>query len=84
MNRFGLIAGMAIAVLLPSAAIADDQHVIAQPESLKWTAAPPVLPKGRKSRLYMAIRTKRNHSSSGSNSPPATRWQPTCTPTIMT
>ena len=46
MNRFDLIAGMAIAVLLPSAAIADDQHVIAQPENLNWTAAPPVLPKG--------------------------------------
>jgi hypothetical protein len=28
MNRFGLIAGLAIAVLLPAAAIADDQHVI--------------------------------------------------------
>jgi quercetin dioxygenase-like cupin family protein len=46
MNRFSLIAGLAIAVLLPAAAIADDQHVIAQPDSLKWTAAPPVLPKG--------------------------------------
>src|ERR1700736_3334098 len=46
MNRFGLIAGLAIAVLLPAGAIADDQHVIAQPDSLKWTAAPPVLLKG--------------------------------------
>ena len=46
MNGFGLIAGLAIAVLLPAAAIADDQHVIAQPESLKWTTAPPVLPSG--------------------------------------
>ena len=46
MNRFGLIAGLAISGLLPATAIADDQHVIAQPESLKWTAAPPVLPKG--------------------------------------
>ena len=46
MNRFGLIAGLAIAVLLPAATIADDQHVIAQPENLNWTAAPPVLPKG--------------------------------------
>jgi len=45
MNRFGLIAGLAIALLLPAAAIANDQHVIAQPDSLKWTAAPPVLPK---------------------------------------
>jgi quercetin dioxygenase-like cupin family protein len=46
MNRLGLIAGLAIAVLLPAAVIADDQHVFAQPDSLKWTAAPPVLPKG--------------------------------------
>jgi hypothetical protein len=46
MNRFGSIAGVAIAVVLPGAAIADDQHVIAQADSLKWTAAPPVLPKG--------------------------------------
>ena len=46
MNRFGLIA-----VLLPAAAIADDQQVIAQPDSLKWTAAPPVLPKGAQIRV---------------------------------
>jgi hypothetical protein len=46
MNSFGLIVGLAIAVLLPGATMADDQHVIAQPDSLKWAAAPPVLPKG--------------------------------------
>jgi Domain of unknown function (DUF4437) len=41
-----LISGAALAVLLPGTAIADDQHVIAQADSLKWTATPPVLPKG--------------------------------------
>ena len=46
MNRFGLITGLATAVLLPVVVIADDQHVIIQPDSLKWTAVPPVLPKG--------------------------------------
>jgi hypothetical protein len=32
-------------VLLPTGAMSADQHVV-QPDSLKWTAAPPVLPKG--------------------------------------
>ena len=45
MNRFGLIAGLAILVL-PTGAMSADQHVMLQPESLEWTAAPPVLPKG--------------------------------------
>ena len=46
MNKLGLTAGLAIAVLLPTGAMAVGQHVIAQPDSLKWTVAPPVLPKG--------------------------------------
>src|SRR6266446_2594132 len=46
MNKLGLIAGLSLAVILPAGAIAAAQHVIAQPDSLKWTAAPPVLPKG--------------------------------------
>jgi quercetin dioxygenase-like cupin family protein len=33
-------------VLLPTGAMSADQHVMVQPDSLKWTAAPPVLPKG--------------------------------------
>ena len=45
MNRFGLIAGLAILVL-PTGAMSANQHVMLQPESLEWTAAPPVLPKG--------------------------------------
>jgi hypothetical protein len=35
MNRRSLISGAALAVLLPGTAIADDQHVIAQADSLK-------------------------------------------------
>jgi hypothetical protein len=46
MNRLGLIGGLAIAALLPTGALCADQHVMVQPDSLKWTAAPPVLPKG--------------------------------------
>jgi quercetin dioxygenase-like cupin family protein len=46
MNRFGLIAGLSIVVLLPASAMAADQHVFVQPDSLKWTSAPPVLPQG--------------------------------------
>ncbi len=46
MNKLGLIAGLSLAVMLPAGAMAAAQHVIAQPDSLKWTAAPPVLPKG--------------------------------------
>ena len=47
MNRVGLIAGLAIAVLLTNGgAMAADQHVMVQPDNLKWTDAPPVLPKG--------------------------------------
>ena len=44
MNRFGLITGLAIVVLLPTGAMSADQHAMVQPDSLKWTAAPPVLP----------------------------------------
>ena len=46
MNKFGLSAGLAVAMLLPASTMAADQHVFVQPDSLKWTAAPPVLPKG--------------------------------------
>ena len=40
MNKLGLSAGLAIAVLLPTAAMAAGQHVISLPDSLKWAAAP--------------------------------------------
>ena len=46
MNRFTLIAGLAIAVLLSFSVRAADQHVMVQADSLKWTDAPPILPKG--------------------------------------
>jgi hypothetical protein len=46
MKRLGLITGLAIMALPPISAMAADQHVMVQPDSVKWTAAPPVLPKG--------------------------------------
>ena len=46
MNRFCLTAGLSLAVLLPAGATAAAQHVFVQPDSLKWAAAPPVLPQG--------------------------------------
>ena len=46
MNRFGFVAGLAIAAALPFGAAAADQHVMVQADNLKWTDAPPVLPKG--------------------------------------
>jgi quercetin dioxygenase-like cupin family protein len=47
MKTVGLNAGAAIALLLTTGgAIAADQHVMVQPDNLKWTNAPPVLPKG--------------------------------------
>jgi quercetin dioxygenase-like cupin family protein len=46
MNRFAAVVGMTFLALLPLGATADEQHTVVQPDSLKWTAAPPVLPKG--------------------------------------
>jgi hypothetical protein len=46
MTRFGLLAGVAVAVPLSTLALAANQHVMLQADSLKWTDAPPVLPKG--------------------------------------
>lgn len=46
MDRPGLNAGLAIIVLVTTTAIAADQHVMVQPDDLKWASAPPVLPKG--------------------------------------
>ena len=46
MDRPGLNAGLAIIVLVTTTAIAADQHVMVQPDDLKLTSAPPVLPKG--------------------------------------
>ena len=48
MNRFVVLAGLAIMALLSPGAKADEQHVIVQPDSIKWAPAPPVLPKGAK------------------------------------
>ena len=46
MNRFAVIAGLAIAAALPLGATADDQHVVAQADSITWGIGPPALPKG--------------------------------------
>ena len=46
MNRFCLAAGLSLSVLLPANATTADQHVLVQPDNVKWTAAPPVLPQG--------------------------------------
>jgi quercetin dioxygenase-like cupin family protein len=46
MNRFAVVAGFAIAAALPLGATADDQHVVAQSDSITWGAGPPALPKG--------------------------------------
>ena len=47
MTRIGLSHGFALVALAPLGATAQDQHVHrCKPESLKWAAAPPALPKG--------------------------------------
>lgn len=84
MNRRGLIAGLAMMLLPPTGAMGADQHVMVQPDGLKWTAAPPVLPKGAQIAVLYGDPDKADYSSSGSNSRLATKWRPTFTPTIMT
>ena len=83
MNRFGLIAGLAILVL-PTGAMSANQHVMLQPESLEWTAAPPVLPKGAQIAVLYGDPDKAEPFVLRLKSRPATRWRPTCTPTTMT
>jgi quercetin dioxygenase-like cupin family protein len=51
MDRLGLNAGLAVIVLVTTTAIAADQHVMVQPDDLKWASAPPVLPK----RAHIAV-----------------------------
>jgi quercetin dioxygenase-like cupin family protein len=46
MTRIGFLVGTAALTLLPFAAIAADEHVIAAPDTLKWGPAPPAYPKG--------------------------------------
>ena len=46
MNGFRLITGLGMVVLASASAAAAGGHVMLQPDSLKWTDAPPVLPKG--------------------------------------
>src|SRR5438477_11379666 len=46
MKRVSLIAGLLLVGLLPLPATAADDHVVASPDKLKWSAAPPAFPKG--------------------------------------
>jgi quercetin dioxygenase-like cupin family protein len=46
MYKFTVVAGLAIAALLPLGATADEQHAVARADSIEWAAAPPALPKG--------------------------------------
>jgi len=41
-----LVTAALLAGVLPAAALAQDHHVVAPADSLKWSAAPPALPKG--------------------------------------
>ena len=45
MNKM-LVTAAALAVVLPMSALAADDHVVARPESLEWSAGPPSLPRG--------------------------------------
>ena len=46
MTRIGLVIGTVALGLLPFAAIAAEEHVVAAPDTLKWGPAPPAYPKG--------------------------------------
>jgi quercetin dioxygenase-like cupin family protein len=45
-TRIGLSLGFALVALVPLSAMAQDQAVIEQANSIKWAAAPPAVPKG--------------------------------------
>ena len=84
MNGFRLITGLGMVVLASASAAAAGGHVMLQPDSLKWTDAPPILPKGAQIATLYGDPGKPDRSFSGSNSPPATRWRRTSTPTTTT
>jgi quercetin dioxygenase-like cupin family protein len=46
MTRIGILLCTVALSLLPLAAIAADEHVIATPDTLKWGPPPPAYPKG--------------------------------------
>jgi hypothetical protein len=46
MSRSVVFAAIVVAGLLPSAAVAADDHVAVQPDQLTWGPAPPAFPKG--------------------------------------
>jgi quercetin dioxygenase-like cupin family protein len=58
MNRFAIIAGLAIAVALPLSVAADDQHIALSAGSLQWGPASPALPKGAQMAVLYGDPTK--------------------------
>jgi len=46
MTRNAMLFGFALTALLPMSAMADDQMVIKQGDSIEWKPAPPAYPKG--------------------------------------
>ena len=46
MKRINLLTALAIVAVLPQTGIAADQKAALSADSLKWSAAPPMLPKG--------------------------------------
>ena len=73
MDRLGLNAGLAVIVLVTTTAIAADQHVMVQPDDLKWASAPPVLPKGAHIAVLYGDPDKAEPFVFRLNSRPATR-----------
>jgi len=58
MNRFVIVAGLAIAAAVPLGVAADDQHIVAPADSLKWGPASPALPKGAQMAVLFGDPTK--------------------------
>jgi quercetin dioxygenase-like cupin family protein len=58
MKKFVMVAGLAIAAALPLGATADDQHIVAPADSIKWGPASPALPKGAEMAVLFGDPTK--------------------------
>ena len=58
MNRFVIVAGLAIAAAVPLGVAADDQHIAVSADGLKWGPASPALPKGAQMAVLFGDPTK--------------------------
>src|SRR5215472_15170577 len=58
MNRVTALAGLAVVALLPLGATADEQHIVAQANSIKWGPASPAVPKGAQVAVLFGDPTK--------------------------